>query len=469
MKKMLLIVTVFLLWNSLAPASQITGEGYGETPKEAKKESLADLSQRIQVEVKSEFSTTESVNAKGYDKQAVKIINLKSELPLIGVDFNVVKDKSQYYSVATLDYKSKSLYIAELTRIRSKVDKNFKQVSNIQSNEEKSRLLNEILTEMDQYNKYRIVAQFLGNSNIPEINTSKAKIRDQLARLGKKADTIDFGIRKITKIIKIKNVYIYPPTTKNTSEITEFGSAIKDRLSVYLNTVRSPKNANYFITGEYQILKNGIDLTLHILDVNQNTIDTVVTSFLATAYKNYKIEPKTVNFDKLLRNGVVVSSDFRVCITTSLGKRDLLFKDKDEFKILVKMNKPGYFYLISHKLKENDNYSYLVDFFDSPGNRKFIYFINADDVNKWVELGEFEVVPPFGVESIQMIASTADLIDNVPANYYDQNTKLYKIGNDPSNVINKTRSFIRKNRKNKENQKLQDITEDFLLITTLKK
>ncbi len=467
MKKLILISTVALLWSTYAIAMQITGEGYGKTKKEAKKESLADLSQRIQVEIKSEFSTTESFNAKGYDKQVVRIINLKSDLPLIGIDFNVIKAKNQYYSIATLDYKTTSLYKAELKHIKSKVDKNLKQISNIQSNEEKSGLLKEILTKLDQYNKYRIVAQFLGCSNIPEINTSKAEIRDQLAGLEKKADTIDFGIKKIAKSIQMKNIYIYPATTRHSSEITEFASAVKDRLAIYLDTVNSPQKAGYYLTGEYHILKKSIDLTLHLLDMDQNTINTVVTSFLPAAYKNYQIEPKTVDFDKLLKYGVVVSGDFRASVTTSFGRKDLIFKNKDSFKLLAKMNKPGYFYFVVHNHKGKNKYSYLLDFYTGEGNRKFIYHINADDLNKWIELGEFEVIPPFGIESIQMIASTEDLVDKVPPNYYDSKTNLYTIGNDPFKILKNTRGFIRKDRINKNNESQPAITEAVLTLTTM--
>ena len=60
---MILTIVVILTCFSNSSAMQITGEGYGENQNEARKEALADLSQRIQVEVKSEFSSTESVNA----------------------------------------------------------------------------------------------------------------------------------------------------------------------------------------------------------------------------------------------------------------------------------------------------------------------------------------------------------------------------------------------------------------------
>ena len=50
--------------------------------------------------------------------------------------------------------------------------------------------------------------------------------------------------------------------------------------------------------------------------------------------------------------------------------------------------------------------------------RKFINYINQDDANKWLELGEFTIEPPYGVESLQIIACTADF-DTVPATTFD--------------------------------------------------
>jgi hypothetical protein len=327
--------------------------------------------------------------------------------------------------------------------------------------------LEAILTDLDQFNKYRIVAQFLKSHETWESDVSVAQVKSRLNRLERKADTLEFGVKKIAKNIKQEKIFIYPPTTKDSSEITEFASAVKDKLSVYLNPVGSPKKAGYFLSGRYNKVKNGMELTYHLTDNDQNTIKTEAVNFLPEAFQGYEYRPKTVDFDSLIKNGVIVSSDLRAEIATSVGKRDLLFKRGETVRLLAKMNKPGYFYLVGHSMKNKLKYSYIVDFYEAEYNRKFIFHVNAEDANRWIELGAFEVVEPFGVETLQMVASTKDLVDSIPDSYHDTNTLLYKIHKKPERVLATIRGFIRKERLEKNSKKKAPITEAILVLTTM--
>ena len=136
--------------------------------------------------------------------------------------------------------------------------------------------------------------------------------------------------------------------------------------------------------------------------------------------------------------------------------------------MMIKMNRPGYFYIVVHTLKKEEKYSYILDFFTSNDNRKFIYTVSADDVNKWIMLPEFEVVPPFGVETLQVIASTNDLFNKVPSTTYDTKTELYKISDEPKKAVALTRGLIRKERKEKA-KALPSFAETTLMFTTLKR
>ena len=60
-----------------------------------------------------------------------------------------------------------------------------------------------------------------------------------------------------------------------------------------------------------------------------------------------------------------------------------------------------------------------------------------------MEIGEFEITSPFGTETIQALASTADLIDQVPDFYFD--SKGYAVvGKNPAEVAAKTRAILKK-------------------------
>ncbi|MDY6974212.1 MAG: hypothetical protein SV775_18140 [Thermodesulfobacteriota bacterium] len=472
MKKLIFALFAVSIWFDSSPAKQITGEGFGATRKEAKEESLADLIQNIQVEVKSEFSSTKTVKTRSYEETRNKVINLKSDLPVLGVTYALREEVDGFLSRAILDYSAVNLYESSLKNTREMIERDMRVLKGLKSNSEKEAILREVLAGLDQYYKYRIVAQFLGSESIPEIDITRAEIKARISRLSEKADTLDFGARTAAGAFREKNIYIFPPATENSREITEFASAVKDRLSAHMDTAISPKIADYYLMGRYRELEDGIELTCHLLDKQYNTVRTSVVSYLPAAYKEYETRPKTIDFDKLLNTGVVASKDLRPAISTSMGTRDLLFKKGETFSLLAKMNRPGYFYLVVHVLKAAEEYSYIIDLQEGGGNRKFVYFVNADDVNKWVELGEFEVVPPYGVETVQMMASTRDLVDKIPQTHYDIKTRLFKIGNDPSSAVLRTRGLIRKERLNKEEGTSATkacFAEANLLLTTIEK
>lgn len=446
MKKIIfLFLSVFFVLTTTSFAGKtIAGHGFGKTEKAAKSEALADLSQSIFVNIRSEFTDRTLVEGRGVKKRSEKILNMESDLPILGAKFTVFPQSDGYDVNAVLKDDSLVIYERELNNLLNDIKKNLLAVKKSSSASEKSRLLKSTYAKLTQFIKYRTVAQFFNSKNVPELKTTKSEVRNMIKKIESKADTLKFGLKRLSRDFKIKSVYIHPPSTRNSSEITQFASVVKDILSSYIPSKNSKREADFYLVGEYKILKDGIDLTYTLMDKENNTLKTSVVTFLPIAYRNYEYKPKTVNFAKLIKTGLVVSSDFRTDIITSAGRKNLLFKKGNTLKLMVKMTKPGYFYLLVHSFKKDGKYSYLINFDDSRGNRKFIKYVNPDDVNKWIILGEFEVVPPFGVETMQMIASTTDLVDKVPVNHLDPSTQLYKLGGKPINNVTLTRGLMLK-------------------------
>jgi hypothetical protein len=67
------------------------------------------------------------------------------------------------------------------------------------------------------------------------------------------------------------------------------------------------------------------------------------------------------------------------------------------------------------------------------------------------------------VESLQLIASSKDLIDRLPSCGYDDETQLYVVSRDPSKAVLNTRAI-----KKKISKKVKS-AEAVLLFTTMKK
>ena len=461
--RIIVLTLSLLLLTSLAYAKELTGEGYGKTEEKAKKTALADLSSAIQVEVKSDFESIVGQIGEEEISKVKEVINIKSDLPILGADFESFPFKPDVLVRALLRSETAlRLYEAKLIEIKKEIESNQKALGDTFSSNRKYEILTHMLTLIDQFYKYKIVAVMLESNKIPELQITRAGIKNRLSGMEKEVESLDLAGKLIAKGIAEEKIFIYPPTTRDSHEITQFGSVMKDRLSVYLKTVQSPDEAKYSMKGHYVILDKGIELTYQLVDGSFNTLKTRVVKLSPKSYAAYQTRPQTVSFDKLLHEGIVVSNDFRLDISTNKGKSDLLFRSKDELELLIKSNKAGYVYMVGHIAKQDNKYSYLVEIQDVSGNRKFVYHLNADDVNKWISLGKFEVVKPYGVESIQLIASSKDLIDQLPSAKHDDGNGLYKISDDPEKGVVLTRAL----RPKKTKEILS--AEAVLMFTTMK-
>ena len=98
---------------------------------------------------------------------------------------------------------------------------------------------------------------------------------------------------------------------------------------------------------------------------------------------------------KILGAEEAVAGGLRVDLTTSLGNRDLLLSEKQEYKLLVRANKPCWVrlvYILANGMRVPIEQAWYLD--ESKRNL-FVEYPNA-----------FEVSPPFGVERFQAVAFT---------------------------------------------------------------
>ena len=464
MKKIIVCLFLMLFISQYSFALELIGIGYGKSEREAKKDALADLSSLIRVEVKTKFFKKYTKTGSKYTKDVKNLILTESDLPILGVQYNMFAAKSELMAEAHLNPKKvKKMYKDELDTTYNNIHKSLELLEKTKSDDVKYQILSDLLTLIDSYTKYKAVGILIDLDNIKNLSVTESEVKAKLISLEKSVNSINIGAKALIKDLKYDKIYIFPPVTLNSQEITPFASVLKDKMTEYLKNQPSPKSANYYYKGSYIINKNSIDVTYRLIDSYGKVILTKVVNFSKQAYKNYRVTPQTIDFDKLLHQGVVISNKLRVNVATNKGSRDLIFKEKQVIKILIKMNRPGYFYIVGHVNKKQEKYSYLLELNEGIGNRKFIQRISADDINKWISLGEFEVVKPFGVESLQVMASNKDLINSVPNYEYDNKAELYKISNDPKKAVIKTRALRRKK------SKKTLIAEAVLTFTTMKR
>lgn len=433
MKTILLLSLVWLLLPALS-AKTLTGEGYGKTVQQARKRALSELASAVQVEVKSE-TASRCVKTRGKSAKATtscsfeEEILIQSDLPLLGVDYRpiaapVAGEKGQAASLNLT--RAMGLYRAQLNTIRRNMldrEQALKQVSN---EDARYRLLSEQLADARQYRRYRVVAMVLDDHETLPAPASEADITARLIALEKHADSLPFAARLLARDFTQSNIYLYPPRHRDAVEITPFAAAFRDALAGNVKVVSRRENAEYLMTGSYQILDGGdIHVSYQLVDPRGRILKARSVRLSKGAWKGYRAEPLAPDLDRLIHQGVAVSNAFRATLTTDQGSHDLLFRARCAVRPVVKLSQPGYFYIVGHVVRDEEQYSYLLELADEQGAWHFMRYLPPEQVNRPVALGEFEVSPPFGVEHLQMIAATRSLEEHIPPHQWDDKLGYY--------------------------------------------
>lgn len=445
-------------------ATEVTGEGYGKTSEQARKQALAALSEAISVEIISDF---QSVTTHEGDESSRSQIRAQSNLPILGASIDTIKKRVEYYSQATLTSAQLRLYNSKIKKLLQKIAQISQQLSlKKMSRQQKYTILTQTLTHLDQLSKYQTVAYVLGSNKTETPAITKTSVESQLISLGTEADNLAFAAEILTQKLNNKKIMISPATVTGSHEITSMSRILRDNIAARLNTTQEHEKAEYFFKGHYEILKKGIHVTYQLTDAEGNTKTTRTVKLSPKAYRNMNYKPRTSEFDRLLHQGIVVSNDFKVSINTNRGNENLLFTEEEEVELFVKLNRSGYFYIVSHVSKDTEQQSYLLELTEAPSPRKFVKFVNADDANRWISLGEFVVSKPFGVESLQIIASNKDLAGALPPFRYDNDTELYMaFSGKPGEAVIRTRGL----RPKKSKAKNIKSAEAVLMMSTFSK
>lgn len=389
-------------------ATTITGTAYADLEKDSKKEALADLSNKISVDVKSDFKTLTKTFGQNYEKSNEKLVHLSSNLPILGVNFeNVIGTRLVKTTAVISSENSLEVYIVELKRLYKNISQSILDLETTKSDETKYTLLNQLLQDIENFDKHKVVAILLGGKNLPILDITKSKIDTKLQSYIQKAPSIKIASEILTKNIENKNIYISAFKPNGSSEVTQFSKILKNNLAEQLNTVRHSSDASYFVRGEYEILKDSIFITLNLSDQNNTILKTTTATLTPNAYKNTKYKPSIKTFDNAINSEFVKSGNLNVQIGFKGYSRTdgIDFVKDDVVDIVVKTNKPMCYFLLGHTLHQDTQFSYLLPI--GSANTPFINSITGEDVNRNITIiGEVPISEPFGSENLQIFAST---------------------------------------------------------------
>jgi len=456
---LILLITAFL---SSALNADIVGIGFAQTNKEAKKEALADLSQVIKSEVRSSFESNLKVKGDKQDSSSKSNIKISSNLPILGAEFTFIDRELDVEAKVKLSpQKVKNLYTKKLKDLNQEINTLSQELKKSNYSSIKLQLYTQMYSLLTEYDRYKSVAVILGATLADRPSITKAKVKIELAKLDSDIDSLDMASIVLAKSFKQDGVYVYPPLMQNNTTVAEFGSVFVKELKPKIKSVNNPKDAPYILVGEYTVLKGLMVLNYELIStMNNKIIASKTININSKAYQDIDTKPDNIDFDELLNTGVISSSSLKVSLNSNRGSENLLFKNGEDVELFVKLNKMGYFYIVGYTQTNKGKVSYLLELQEGSGNSKFVKFVNADDASRWMSLGEFTVEKPFGVESLQVIASN-EKISNLPNAKYDEQSGYYIISTDIKKALITTRGIKKKKSKKTE------FSEDVMSFTTM--
>lgn len=454
-------VILFVFSAFTVSAETITAEGFGDSPDSARSAALAELSFTIYSNVSASLSYASDTDFNSANQKLAKQTDITTELPIIGAEVSITKISDGYNAKAVLKDSSAPIYKSKLDEVLRQIENTYADYQKENNRAKAYGYVSSLIVYLDNYEKLNSVYSILtGASYAAKPPVAKEEMLKALSSLSDVFDDLKLCARVMAKELNSKTAYLYYPMAENSDEVTEFSSVLHGMLSAEMSPSKEILTSDRFVNTQYSVSKDGIFITSYLTDKNGKTLVVSNKRLLPAAYKNLEINPVSISFEKLLKQGLSVSSDFKARVTTKNGKRAVLYKNGDTLELFVKVNKPSYFYIVGHVMKEKEKYSYLVDLFETEGNRRFIRYVDGDEINRWISLGQFEVVSPFGTEVFQMIASVEDPMDKLPPVTHDAANNQYIISDNPEKSVAILRAIKRKE------SKAQEQAEDVLIFSS---
>ncbi len=439
---MRLILLSLILIVSPVHANTLTADGYGPTQTDARRNALGTLSESLKVEVKSFTSSATDQNGLLYAKA---VNESSSELPLLGTEFAYIDLGNEQMCTVTLDAaKALALYQRQIERLAGEINALEQRQAQQQAADERYRVLQQLYEKLDQIDDYITVALLLGQPTLPKLATTLEQTANRLRSLESKAPSLAIATGQLSRDLPKGRYFVEPAKAHGSRQITQLGRLLRDELEQTLSTA-SRDAADYRLGGLYEVLDNSISVTYRAVDRQGKTVATRQVQLADSAYKGMDYQPSDIDYDRLLNDGYIVNNSFRAALTTNFGNDALAFREGDVVRLLVKLNAPGFFYIVAHD--RTNKFSYLLEINDALGDDRFVVSVDRSQVNRWIALSAegYEIAPPFGTEDLQLIATRQ--YPGLPPTRLDNSGYYRVVAASPKDAVIKTRGMRPKTKK----------------------
>ena len=428
----------------VAAAVLLTGYGSGDSDAVARVAARDDLAYRLQRAVAASQKTDAARRAFVEGR----------EFPLIGVEFAKAGGKG---GRAGYEARLTDVSLSAYEREAGSLAERLRKVAPAQMSGD-ARFA-EGFAWLDQYRRVAAVLQLFSRTP-PEIKVDEAALERAAAKslspLGAAGDVAKAVKSALERASRLP-VRVVAPVRAENSEVTGFSGEIADGLRRELGQRASIRSADWALDGAYRSLDEKILLKLFLLDASFNTESAFVFVLPAAASRGARAPASASQLAATLSRGLVrvdlpeagsgqapaaAAGSMGVDVQTERGRRGLYYRPGDRDQLLVKLDRPGYYYVVGHVDKAGTRMSYLMELGDPAQGNRFVRRVDAGAVNQWQAVGPFTVEPPIGLEAVQVFATSENPERALPPAKLDPARNLYLIGTNPGDSVARARGLV---------------------------
>jgi hypothetical protein len=419
----------------------LAGHGSADSEDAARAAARADLAYRLQRAVVLRLKT----------ESARRALVEGREFPLIGIELASTGTRGgQRRFEARMTDASLAAYEREANRLAERLRK--ADPTRISAAEGRQERFAESFAQLDQHRRISAVLRAYSSRAVPEAGVDETA----LERLAVKtlsplpdAGVLAGVVKAVLDRSNISQVRVVAPVRAENSEVTGLSGRIADDIRRELGP--NDLAAGHVLDGTYKAIEGKILLRLFLLDTSFNTERAFVFVLQSAADRGSRALPSASGLAAALSRGLVrvdlsaggaTDGAMGVDVRTERGRRGLYYHPGDRDRLLVKLDRPGYYYIVGHVEKASTHLSYLMEIGEGASGNRFVRRVDAQGVNQWQSVGEFIVEPPFGLEAVQVFATSENPEQALPPSRFDPSRNLHLVGTDPSEAVTRTRGLV---------------------------
>jgi hypothetical protein len=434
------------------------GYGFGDSPETARAAARDDLALRLQRRAEGRLE-----GARGMAAASVRrAIAGGRELPLIGVKLASVGPKRgvQRYEARLTD-TSLTAYRSEAGRLAKRL-RAFDPVR-LPGPQRTAAGIAEWLALFDQHQRVSAAQVSLSPALDGLLDLDETK----LWSVAVKTLAPTGGPKQVAQQVKreldragIREVRVIAPVRADTLQVTSLAASIADQIRGANALAASHGPATHTLDGRYVSVGGRLLLTLFLLDASFNTRRAFVFVLPDAADRDSIARSAASELAETLGRGLVrvdmsagrnasspattaASDGLDVSVRMGRGHRGLYYRPGDRDRLYVKLGVPGFYYLVGHVEKAGSRLSYLMDIGQPGAANRFVRRVEAQEVHRWLAVGEFTVAPPSGLEAVQVFATTVPPERMLPATRFDPVRNLHLLGDKPAAVAQRMRGLVK--------------------------